>query len=293
MRCRVVVRSDHAIGHFAHAVQNIVIGDVAGTDQLDARFVHAALGELLHQRSTCARGHEHIDRIGLQITYFLQEWGKVGVAHGHAQGVEHLAAIEDQAVLEVLFCIDAWAVIGHQSHNFLDAIVGCPIGNRHGGLGQGEAGAHDERRGLRDARSRCRHHHQRGFGLGGDRCRGKRQRRQTKTGQHADFVINDHFLRNALGHVGGAGVVFHDQLHLFTRHHVAVLRHVQARCGFDLLAGRGKGACHGQDQADLELVLRHGRRGTGRDSGAGDGTEEKSFLHAGLQLLKAELKNQR
>jgi len=57
------------------------------------------------------------------------------------------------------------------------------------------------------------------------------------------------------------------------------LRDVQADRGFNLFAGGGKGPCHGQDQADLEFVLRHGCAGACQQHGAGESAQKKSFLH--------------
>ena len=65
VRRRIVVRGDHAERDVAHVVELVVVGHVAGADQLDAGLVHAALGELLHQRRAGARGHEDEQRIGL------------------------------------------------------------------------------------------------------------------------------------------------------------------------------------------------------------------------------------
>ena len=49
------------------------------------------------------------------------------------------------------------------------------------------------------------------------------------------------------------------EVYLLVGHGIAVLGHVQTRCGFDLAAGGSLLAGHGQDQADLEnVVLRHG-----------------------------------
>src|SRR5439155_3671746 len=71
------------------------------------------------------------------------------------------------------------------------------------------------------------------------------------------LVLHDHFLRDALGRLGGeAGVVLDDELDLAAGHRVAVLRHVETRRGFDLLAGRSEGSRQWQDEADLERVGR-------------------------------------
>ena len=60
-------------------------------------------------------------------------------------GISHLAAIELKAILEIFLGVDARAIVGHQRHDLLDAILRRPVGDAHRGLRQGEAGAHDVR----------------------------------------------------------------------------------------------------------------------------------------------------
>ncbi len=85
---------------------------------------------------------------------------------------------------------------------------------------------------------------------------------------------------------GTTGVVLDDQLHLLARHRVAVLRHVQPGGGLDLFAGRGEGARHRQDQADLEGVLRQGHA-AGRDEQGGKGSlDQCSSFHGCLLRMR-------
>ena len=84
VRGRVVVRAHHAERHVAHVVELVVVGHVAGGDELDAGLVHAALAELLHHRRARARGHEDEHRVGLQVAHLLQERREVGVRERHA-----------------------------------------------------------------------------------------------------------------------------------------------------------------------------------------------------------------
>ena len=170
---RVVVRRHHAQRTVTHVVQLVVIGHVTRSDELDACFVQAALEKLLHDSRTRAGGHKHKQGIRLAVAHFLQERGKVRVAHGHAQGLCHLAAIEDQAIFEKFLSVDARAVVRDQAHHFLDAVFGRPVSQCDGHLRQREAGADNVRRSLSDAGGGSSHHHERCFGLRGDRCGGQ------------------------------------------------------------------------------------------------------------------------
>ena len=114
MRRRVVVRVDDAERDVAHVVELVVVGDVAGGDQADARLVEAALGELLHERRALARRQEDEQRIGLGIAHLLQHRREVGAAQRRAQLVEHLAAVEPELAVEELLGVEAGAVVGDQ-----------------------------------------------------------------------------------------------------------------------------------------------------------------------------------
>ena len=74
------MRVDDAERDVAHVVELVVVGDVAGGDQLDARLVEAALAELLHERRALARRQEAEHRVGLQVGDLLQERREVGAA---------------------------------------------------------------------------------------------------------------------------------------------------------------------------------------------------------------------
>ena len=115
------MRVDHAQRHVAHVVELVVVGHVAGGDQPDAGLVQPALGELLHEGRALARGQEDEQRVGLGVAHLLQHGREVGRAQRRAQLVEHLAAVERDAVGEVLLGVDARAVVGHQRDDLLDA----------------------------------------------------------------------------------------------------------------------------------------------------------------------------
>ena len=80
---RVDVRGHRAEHGVAHAVQQVVVGHVAGADQLDAGLVEAALGVLLHEGAALAGGHEHEDGIRLGVGGALQERREIRVGERH------------------------------------------------------------------------------------------------------------------------------------------------------------------------------------------------------------------
>ena len=76
---RVKMRGDGADHGVAHAGQQVVVGDVARADHLDAGLVEAALGVLLHEGAALARGHEHEDGVRLGVGRALQERREIRV----------------------------------------------------------------------------------------------------------------------------------------------------------------------------------------------------------------------
>ena len=144
---------------------------------------------------------------GLRVAHLLQHRREVRRAQRRAQLVDHLAAVERDAVDEVLLGVDAGAVVADQRDDLLDAVLVRPLGDRHRRLRQREAGAHDEGRGLGDGRGGRGHHDHRRLGLRGDRRGGHRRGRDAEAGQRDDLVVDDQFLRQAARLVGRAGVV--------------------------------------------------------------------------------------
>ena len=142
------VRGDNAQRHVTHAVEDVVIHHVTRADQADARLVQTTLVELLHHLSANARWHEDKQRVRCQVTHLLQERGEVGAAHGHAQRVEDLPAIKEKPVLEGALRIQARAVVRHQGHHLLDAILGGPVRNAQRDLRQRHRHAHHVGRGI-------------------------------------------------------------------------------------------------------------------------------------------------
>ena len=124
------------------------------------------------------------------------------------------------------------------------------IGDRD--LRQREAGAHDVRRRLGDARGGRRHHHHRRLALRGDRRGGQRRRRDAEAGEHRDLVVDDQLLREAAGRVGHGAVVLEDDLDLRPATLLPFCAMPELDRGVDLAAGGGLLAGHRQDQADLD-----------------------------------------
>ncbi len=75
--------ADHRI---AHAVEQIVIHDVAGADDLDAGLVEPALDELFDEGAALPGGNEDEDRVGLLVGRALQERREIGIGERKADG---------------------------------------------------------------------------------------------------------------------------------------------------------------------------------------------------------------
>jgi hypothetical protein len=202
--------------------------------------------------------------------------------------VEHLAAVQLEALLEELLGIVAGAVVAHQRDHRLDAVLRRPVAHRDRDLRQREARTHDVGRGLGDAGGGRGHHELGRLRLRGDRCRRQRGRRDAEAGEHVHLVVDHEFLREPLGDVGRGGVVLDDDLDLLAGHRVAVLRHVQPHRGLDLPAGGSLLPGHRQDQADLEgVALGVGQRQRQREGGQARSLEQVATLH-GISLVNAE-----
>ncbi len=138
------MRGDHAHDRVAHAVEQIVVRDVAGADHLDARLVEAALDVLLHEVAARARRHEDEQRVGLGVG--LPSAGPArsrGCAAARAGSRRSCRRRPLNFSLEGLLGVDAGRVVAGQGHDLLDAVLDRPVGHRHGRLRQREAGAHD------------------------------------------------------------------------------------------------------------------------------------------------------
>jgi hypothetical protein len=106
--------------------------------------------------------------------------------------------------------------------------------------------------------------------------------RDAEAGDHVHLVVDDQFLRQAPRHIGHAGVVLEDQLHLLAGDGVAVLRHPQSGSRLDLAAGGGLLPGHGQDQADLEhVVLGQAQATRAQEAKGHGGFQDASLVHGG------------
>src|SRR5579864_4698030 len=75
----------------------------------------------------------------------------------------------------------------------------CSLKKFSAGLPEREAGTHDIGRALGDDRGAGRHHHFGDFGLRRQRSRGERCGRDAEAGDNVDLLVDDQFLREALG----------------------------------------------------------------------------------------------
>ena len=92
MGCRIHVRGDGAERGIPHVVEQVVVHDVAGTDDPDAALVEAALGKLLHEIAALAAGHEHEHGVGFGILHALQERREIGIHQGHLDLLDDFTA---------------------------------------------------------------------------------------------------------------------------------------------------------------------------------------------------------
>src|SRR5262249_7632688 len=100
-------------------------------------------------------------------------------------------------------------------------------------------------------------HHGRDFSFGRDRRHGHRAWRQSGA-EKIHLVIDDQFLRQPLGIVRYALVVFDDELDLLAGDSVAVLRNVELGRVGDLAPDGRRSAGHRDDNADFYGFLRGG-----------------------------------
>ena len=269
------MRGDGAERGIAHVVQQIVVHHVAGADHLDAGLVEPALGKLLHERAalTCRHEHEHGVRLG--VFHPLQERRKVGIGQRHLDLFDDLAAAGGEVLLEEVQRVVTGSEVRGQRRDLLDAVLGGPVADDGGGLREGKTGAHDIGRALGDDRGAGRHHDLRDLALGRQRRRGKGRRGNAEAGDEIDLVVDDQFLREALGIVGDRAVILQDDLDLPAGDGVALLLHVELDRIVDLLAGRRLAAGHRQDQADLHALLSAGRSRCSRDGECNAGGSQR------------------
>src|SRR5438309_762363 len=74
-------RSEHCV---AGTSQELIVRDIARTDQLDASCIEAALIELLDERVRLGGGYKGKDCLGCRIARPLQERREVWVLQGYA-----------------------------------------------------------------------------------------------------------------------------------------------------------------------------------------------------------------
>src|ERR1035437_9434073 len=105
-----------------HARQEIVIGHVAGSNQLSAGLVQTTLSKLLHKAAALARGHEDEDRVWLGVSGALPERGEVRIGERYSDGFSHRTAGRLEALGKGFLCVVTGRIVGNDSDDFLDFI---------------------------------------------------------------------------------------------------------------------------------------------------------------------------
>ena len=262
----VVVHGDQADGGVAHALQLGVLGDVAGTDELDAGVAHAerAVG-LHHRRGVIAGGHEDEEHVRLLVLGALEERREVRHCAGaaHRDLVDDLAAVGLEAALEGVQAVLAGREIGVADHR------GLGLHDLGGGLAHAEAGVphaerrpHVLRRHVGDVGGARVHDHGELLAGGDDRRRCDRVRGIDPAREHVDLVLGEQLLHRDLG-VGAARVlgVALDQRDLVGLHLVGVELEILLDAAVDQLGELGADSGVGQHHPDLDLL---GLDGAGR-----------------------------
>ena len=121
-------RSDRRV---AHGGKQVVVGHVAGPDQLDAGLVEAALGELLHEGAALAGRHEDEDGIRLGVGGALQERREVRIGERYPDRLGDGTAGCLEAFGERFLRVEARRIIGDDGDDLLDFVLRRPVGNDH------------------------------------------------------------------------------------------------------------------------------------------------------------------
>src|SRR6516165_2035550 len=79
MRRRIVVRRHHADHLVAHRVELVIVGKVAGTDNLDSGAGKTSLGELLGKNAGLCSGKIDESSIRVEIANALQKRGEIRI----------------------------------------------------------------------------------------------------------------------------------------------------------------------------------------------------------------------
>ena len=94
------MRRHHAEHLIAHGVELVVVGEVAGADDLDPRLVQAALGELLGEDAGLRAREIDERRVRIDVADALQERREVGIGERNADRFDDLSAELGEALLE-------------------------------------------------------------------------------------------------------------------------------------------------------------------------------------------------
>jgi hypothetical protein len=157
----------------------------------------------------------------------LHERGEIGVGQRNANRADDLAAGGRVGALKRGLGIEAGSVVGNQSENLFDSVLKGPGAENITVLRQGQRRAHDVGRFQGDDRCRRIHHHGQLLGFGGELGHSQSFRRDHKTGENVDMIVDQQLLRQTLGLVRRAGRILADQFDLLAGDRVAVLLHVE------------------------------------------------------------------
>jgi hypothetical protein len=99
---------NHADHLVARSVKRIVVGQIAGPNDLDARVGQTALGELFGKNAGLRAGEINEGRIRIDVAYPLQEWGKIRISKRDANRLDDLPPCLDETGSESSLCFNPW-----------------------------------------------------------------------------------------------------------------------------------------------------------------------------------------
>src|SRR3974390_3550994 len=111
VRRRIEMSGNGSDDGIAHGIEQIVVGHVAWTDELDAGLVEASFHELSHEGPALAGGDENEERVRPGIVRPLQKRREIGRGQRHAQFGDHLASRFDKTLLERVLRVMAGTVV--------------------------------------------------------------------------------------------------------------------------------------------------------------------------------------
>jgi hypothetical protein len=102
-----MARRHDAEERVGHAREFVIVGQVIGSNQANARLVHAPFQELFGEDAGLVTGENGEQRIGTEIARPLQERREIRIGERDPNGCEDLRAALGDAVLECPFRLEA------------------------------------------------------------------------------------------------------------------------------------------------------------------------------------------